>query len=61
MCHRSLPIDRYNQYQSNQIYRFLSIDYFGYTKIVAHKPITTLRRLLSQCFGGREIGFLFNC
>ena len=25
MCHRFLPIDRYNRYQSNQIYRFLSI------------------------------------
>ena len=24
---RFLPIDRYNRYQSNQIYRFLSIDY----------------------------------
>ena len=24
MCHRFLPIDRYNRYQSNQIYRFLS-------------------------------------
>ena len=31
MCDRSLPIDRYNQYQSNQIYRFLSFDYFRYT------------------------------
>ena len=32
-CHRSLPIviDRYNRYQSNPIYRFLSIDYCGYT------------------------------
>ena len=41
MCHRFLPIDRYNRYQSNQIYRFsliyqltnryrfLSIDYPG--------------------------------
>ena len=25
MCHRFLPIDQYNQYQSNQIYWFLSI------------------------------------
>ena len=25
VCHRFLPIDRYNRYQSNQIYRFLSI------------------------------------
>ena len=25
MCHRFLPIDRYNRYQSNQIYPFLSI------------------------------------
>ena len=25
MCHRLLPIDRYNRYQSNQIYWFLSI------------------------------------
>ena len=25
MCHRFLPIDRWNRYQSNQIYRFLSI------------------------------------
>ena len=30
-CHRSLPIDQYNRYQSNPIYRFLSIDYCGYT------------------------------
>ena len=41
VCHRFLPIDRYNRYQSNQIYRFsliyqltnryrfLSIDYSG--------------------------------
>ena len=27
MCHRFLPIDRYNRYQSNQLYRFLSINY----------------------------------
>ena len=29
VCHRFLPIDRYNQYQSNQIYRYrlLSIDF----------------------------------
>ena len=25
VCHRFLPIDRYNRYQWNQIYRFLSI------------------------------------
>ena len=41
VCHRILPIDRYNRYQSNQIYRyssiyrltnryrFLSVDYSG--------------------------------
>ena len=26
VCHQLLPIDSYNRYQSNQIYRFLSID-----------------------------------
>ena len=25
VCHRFLPIDQYNRYQSNQIYRFLLI------------------------------------
>ena len=25
VCHRFLPIDRYNRYESNQIYRFSSI------------------------------------
>ena len=26
VCHQLLPIDSYNRYQSNKIYRFLSID-----------------------------------
>ena len=29
MCHRFLPIDRYNRNQSNHIYRFLLIEYSG--------------------------------
>ena len=43
VCHQLLPIDSYNRYQSNQIYRFLSIDksikslnmrYFSYPKLI---------------------------
>ena len=63
MCHRFLPIDRIDTIDINQI-RFT--DFYrsttpGILQCVAHKPITTLRRLLSRCFGGKEIGFLFNC
>ena len=36
MCHRFLPIDRYNKYQSNQIYRFLSIDFSGSIPLYGH-------------------------
>ena len=46
-----------NQIRFTDFYRFTTP---GILQYVAHKPITTLRGLLSQCFGAREIGFLFN-
>ena len=60
VCHRFLPIDRYNRYQSNQIYRFLtvltiyrlinryrflSIDYSGVFCMGKSRSPTNLRRL----------------
>ena len=50
MCHRSLPIDRYNQYQSNQIYRFLSIDYFGYTTMCCTQTYNHFTTTTSSVF-----------
>ena len=47
-----------NQIRFTDVYRFTTP---GILQHVAHKPITTLRGLLSQCFRGREIGFLFSC
>ena len=46
------------QIRFTYFYRFTTPGILHY---VAHEPITTLRGLLAQCFGGREIGFLFNC
>ena len=47
-----------NQIRFTDFYRFITPNILQY---VAHKPITNLRRLRSQCLGGRQIGFLFNC
>ena len=61
VCHRSLPIDRYNRFNQIRFTDFYRLTTPGIIQCVALKPITSLRRLLSQCFGGKEIGFLFNC
>ena len=47
-----------NQVRFTDFYRLTTS---GILQCVANKPITTLRRLLSQCVGGKEIGFLFIC
>ena len=48
----------FNQIRFTDFYPFTTP---GILQCVAHKSITTLRRLPSQCFGGKEIAFLFNC
>ena len=64
VCHRFLPVDRYNQYQSNLIfwflsiyhlisqYRFLLIDYSGFTCMAQSIPSVSTPfpgYLLSKC------------
>ena len=56
--HRLIDTVDINQIRFTDFYRLTTS---GILQCVAHKPITTLRRLLAQCFGGKEIGFLFNC
>ena len=59
-------IDLYRLIDTIDINQIRFTDFYRLTtavilQCVAHKLITTLRQLLSQCFGGKEIGFLFNC
>ena len=41
VCHRFLPIDQYNRYQSNPIYRFLSI--YRFFRLTTPGPLSTSR------------------
>ena len=53
VCHQFLPIDQYNRYQSNPIYRFLSI--YGFLSIDYSGSIVNISRWLRK---QREHGLL---